>query len=329
MGRTSRYFRENAWIRNIYPFYLEVRSLEPALRRDYVRDVARVLSLAENTVHRQFAALMFVENEGIDLLSIPHGVALLSLETIAKIIRHDPKYGRQLLEETIDRRWTITMLLELYNERYRHMTRQGGYQKANDALASLYAMPPKDPPKGLKHASLWSNSSQRPAIHDVVGVPSPPVRVHTGERLSLVVRRIFETGAQSFTPPFTVTYRGVEANPAQVAVRPLLSVQDSSGHRTDVFSHDGSKPTEVKDLRLLYALARSLMSASSVQLYANETSKALGEELQVLAEVSDLRLDIRQGPILGAETEISPLDRGAFPDKAAVYQHFRIDTLRS
>lgn len=125
------------WADRIMPYYDEMKTLPPWQRPSFVGQTAAKTNCAVNTIQRQFAALLFLETQGKDPRKLRAGVSLLSIETVAKIVRADQEKGRRLLEETLEHKWTARQLTDLYNLHYRSRASAGGYNKRSGALASL------------------------------------------------------------------------------------------------------------------------------------------------------------------------------------------------
>lgn len=128
---------DNWWIKRVWPYYARARSAPSEDRNGIVLEGAMKLELAPNTIHRQIASLLFLETIDYDASYAPRGLALLAIETIAKIWRADEAAGADLMKLAWERRITITKLLEIYKDRFPGAP-QGGYQKETKARASLF-----------------------------------------------------------------------------------------------------------------------------------------------------------------------------------------------
>ena len=89
------------WIERIVDELPEFKSAGKKERREIIYSISRRWGLRENTIQRQFAALLFLESRSFDPRTVDSGVTLAALEAAAKAINIDEAEGKKLLGEIL------------------------------------------------------------------------------------------------------------------------------------------------------------------------------------------------------------------------------------
>lgn len=294
--------QKRVWVHRILP-HLEAFKSEPASSRvRFIKELSLSSGWAENTLQRQFAALLFLESQGVDPRDVQAGVSLLAIESVAKVMKQDEAEGRKLLHEVLARRLTTREVADVYNFRFKRRHQRGGYNRSSGALASIYSDASRKEPASAVHKPVMHEAQQPDRLQSgSISAAGEDILREIAVPISLVMRRLVAAFGNHFSGPVRVRFDpdAVQGDAVATRLLPILSVEQSDQTRALVFAADGLRDHgQLGEQALVAALWRSLARGDHVHAYVTGPSAALVSEMADLLAHEDGRIDVRRERIM-------------------------------